>query len=192
MLSSVRERSTAQRAHCKSSAHIRIGEWPQRGLRGGEWLGGRSNRLLQAYHSAVDVAVIFIGFSPAAVDYTDMSLLLVASTTLASRAATLANFDRMISACALPPATIEFINDPKMRTIFHGIAAANAKPEVKDAFAIVYQDLGPVRMAGNIIFARLERLAVDANNRVDGIEMHQTGVEELATARRGTDADHGR
>ena len=41
----VRERSTAQRAHCKSPARIRIGEWPQRGLRGGEWLGGRSNRL---------------------------------------------------------------------------------------------------------------------------------------------------
>ena len=42
---SVRERSTAQRAHCKSPAHIRIGEWPRRGLRGGEWLGGESHRL---------------------------------------------------------------------------------------------------------------------------------------------------
>ena len=38
---SVRERSTAQRAHCKSPARIRIGEWPWRGLRGGGWLGGR-------------------------------------------------------------------------------------------------------------------------------------------------------
>ena len=44
---SVRERSTAQRAHCKSPARIRIEEWPQRGLRSGEWLGGGSNRLHQ-------------------------------------------------------------------------------------------------------------------------------------------------
>ena len=37
-----RERSTYSptEAHCKSPARIRIGDWPRRGLRGGEWLGG--------------------------------------------------------------------------------------------------------------------------------------------------------
>ena len=119
-----------------------------------------------------------------------MALLFVASTAqaLLARGSTLEKFNRMIGACALSPATIEFIDDPKLRTIFHGIRAANDKPEVRNAFAIVYQDLGPVRVAGDLIFGRLERIADDAHDRVDGTELQQKSAEELATARQLFDA----
>ena len=72
---------------------------------------------------------------------------------------TAARFDSMLEACVLPLTTIEFIDDPKHRTLFRGVAAAAERQEVRTAFAIVYQDLGPVRVAGDIIFSQLQRVA---------------------------------
>lgn len=59
-------------------------------------------------------------------------------------------FEAILSACCLPSTAIEMIDDPKQRTIFRGVAAAAEAPEVKHAFSIVYQDLGPVRVVARL------------------------------------------
>ena len=76
-----------------------------------------------------------------------------------------AKFDSMLTACTLSPKAIEFIDDKKMRILFHGVNAAAANEEIREAFEIVYEDLGPVRVAGDLIFGRLNRIASEANER---------------------------
>ena len=51
--------------------------------------------------------------------------VVIAAVGLASRTAVVAKFDAMISAVVLPPAAIESIDDPRMRTLFRGVAAAD-------------------------------------------------------------------
>ena len=114
--------------------------------------------------------------------------MIVAAAAFATRAASMAKFDAMLAACTLPPAAIEVIDDPKMRTLFRGVAAASEQPDVKTAFSIVYQDLGPVRMAGDLIFNQLKKVAADAGNQYGDLDVLQTAdgcmdVDALAAAR---------
>ena len=81
--------------------------------------------------------------------------------------------------CSLPPHVIEFIDDPKQRVLFRGVAAAAKQEEVRDAFAIVYEDLGPVRLAGDLVFNQLKRVALEATER----------SQELIEATEATDVD---
>ena len=68
-------------------------------------------------------------------------------------------FDRMISSLSLPSETIECIDSSDYRTLFRGISAAVSEPQIQDAFRIVYRDLAPVRVAGDLIFNRLSSAA---------------------------------
>jgi len=74
-------------------------------------------------------------------------------------------FQSMISAVSIPPKAIEFIDSPKQRVLFKGVAAAQEDPSVVRAFSIVYEDLGPVRLAGKLIFAQLEKVAASATEQ---------------------------
>lgn len=80
-----------------------------------------------------------------------------------------AKFERMIDTLSLPPATVEFIDSPKQRVLFRGVAAGVQEPLIMNAFGIVYKDLAPVRVAGDIIFSQLSSVATDATERASGI-----------------------
>ena len=67
-----------------------------------------------------------------------------------------AKFDSMVAACTLPDSAVEFIDDRKQRVLFRGVAAAAKEPVIRNAFSIVYQDLGPVRVAGDLIFSAMD------------------------------------
>ena len=66
-----------------------------------------------------------------------VALLGLSTAALASNAKTMQRFDAMLGACVLPPAAIACIDDPKMRTLFRGVAAAAEQPKVRNAFAVV-------------------------------------------------------
>ena len=68
----------------------------------------------------------------------------------------------MIGECNLAPATIEFIDSPQQRLLFKGAAAAAENPTIREAFAIVYEDMGPIRIAGDLIYNSLAGVAADA------------------------------
>jgi len=98
-----------------------------------------------------------------------------------------AKFDGMMTACTLPPQTIECIDDKKMRALFRGVSAAADDYGIRTAFQIVYEDLGPVRVAGDLIFNQLQRVAGDASERsaalTDVIDDSQETAETLAATR---------
>ena len=71
-------------------------------------------------------------------------------------------FNEMLEACTLSPTAINCIDSASQRTLFRGVAAAQANPKVRSAFAVVYHDLGPVRVAGDLIFGQLKRTATEA------------------------------
>lgn len=74
-------------------------------------------------------------------------------------------FDAMIASVSMPPTAIEFIDNQQHRLLFKGIQAAVEEPLVANAFAIVYDDLGPVRIAGDLIAKQLSKVATVANER---------------------------
>jgi Ca2+-binding EF-hand superfamily protein len=78
---------------------------------------------------------------------------------------TRAKFDTLIASVTLSPKAIEFIDSKKQRLLFKGVIAAVERPMVQNAFAIVYEDLGPVRVAGDLIAKPLSKVAVAANEK---------------------------
>lgn len=84
------------------------------------------------------------------------------SAFTAERRPATVRFERMVSELQLPLSTIEFIDSPKQRMLFRGIKAGAEDQLVYDAFSVVYQDLGPIKMAGDIIFNQLNQVAVQA------------------------------
>jgi len=101
-----------------------------------------------------------------------------------------AKFERMIDELHLPLATVEFIDSSKQRLLFRGVAAGVQEPLILNAFGIIYTDLAPVRVAGDIIFSQLSTVAVDATERASGVvaprdndDAWDTDVTSLATSR---------
>jgi len=94
-------------------------------------------------------------------------------------------FNRMIDELQIPPAAVEFIDSPKQRLLFRGVAAGVQEPLVKRAFSIVYKDLVPVRVAGDLIFSQLSAVAMDASERASGITAR---LGELAEGEEAADA----
>ena len=78
-------------------------------------------------------------------------------------------FERMIDTLKLPPSTVEFIDSPQQRVLFRGVAAGVQEPLILNAFGIVYKDLAPVRVAGDIIYGQLAAVATDATQRASGV-----------------------
>tara|TARA_B110001452_G_scaffold43099_1_gene32994 strand:+ start:285 stop:1469 length:1185 start_codon:yes stop_codon:yes gene_type:complete len=79
--------------------------------------------------------------------------------------ATRVKFDSMLASVTLSPKAIEFIDSDKQRLLFKGVLAARAEEPIETAFAIVYEDLGPVRVAGDLIAKQLSKVAASANER---------------------------
>ena len=77
----------------------------------------------------------------------------------------LSRFDEMIKELSLPDATIAFIDSPKQRTLFRGVSAAASEAKIRNAFAIVFEDIAPIRTAGEMVFSVLNDVAVEASER---------------------------
>jgi hypothetical protein len=82
--------------------------------------------------------------------------------------AMLADFRRHSSA------DINLVTSPRYRALLAGTSAAIHDEPVTEAFRVVYEDLGPVRVAGDLIFSKLERELVksktsDAAERVQAL-----------------------
>ena len=54
-------------------------------------------------------------------------------------------------------ADINLISSSRFRRLLRGTSAAINDPEIYGAFKILYEDLGPVRVAGDLIFSKLDR-----------------------------------
>ena len=104
-----------------------------------------------------------------------------AMLALAASPAIRAKFDSMMTACTLSPKAIECIDDRKMRALFKGVSAAAKEDSVRRAFLIVYEDLGPVRVAGDLIFGQLKKVAENAAAR-SAVLVDQTDDSEQTLA----------
>jgi len=80
-----------------------------------------------------------------------------------------AKFDQMLGALSLSPTAIECIDSPRSRVLFRGVEAGCQNAEIRTAFRIVYRDLAPIRMAGDLIFGQLVAVADQAVERGDAI-----------------------
>lgn len=74
-------------------------------------------------------------------------------------------FDRMVDELILSPEAIECIDSSKQRLLFKGVAAGVADPQIRNAFRIVYRDLAPIRVAGDLLFGQLSVVASEASER---------------------------
>jgi len=109
------------------------------------------------------------------------SIFGAAFLALAASPAIRTKFDSMMTACTLSPKAIECIDDRKMRALFKGVSAAAKEDSVRRAFLIVYEDLGPVRVAGDLIFGQLKKVAENAAAR-SAVLVDQTDDSEQTLA----------
>jgi len=75
-------------------------------------------------------------------------------------------FDRMVDELTLSPSAVECIDSAKQRTLLRGVLAGTSDPQIRSAFAIIYRDLAPIRVAGDLIFNQLANVANAASERV--------------------------
>jgi len=77
------------------------------------------------------------------------------------------------------PKDISSISSPSYRALYEGVSAGSTEPLVMNAFAIIYSDLMPIRIAGRMIFKHL-RNVMDKNiqQRTEEEErvMNETGL----------------
>ena len=118
----------------------------------------------------------------------EMLPLLLPLALVGGRSARLQKFDAMLAACSLPASSIECIGDRKLRILFGGVNAAVSEERVRRAFEVVYVDLGPVRVAGDIIFSKLQRVASDALDEGCVLSLEDTDPQALHKARQLFDA----
>ena len=81
----------------------------------------------------------------------------VEATTQPQSKATI-KFEKMLSNFRLhSEANFNLVNSPRYRGLLKGTSAAIHDPKVILAFKVLYEDLGPIRVAGDLIFSKLER-----------------------------------
>ena len=67
-------------------------------------------------------------------------------------------FEKMLSNFRLhSEADFNLVPSPRYRGLLKGTSAAIHDPKVILAFKVLYEDLGPIRVAGDLIFSKLER-----------------------------------
>jgi len=92
-------------------------------------------------------------------------------------------FDRMIDELTLSPEAVECIDSTKQRKLFRGVSAGTADPQIRNAFSIVYRDLAPIRVAGDLLFGQLSAVASEASERASGGALVTTDPDALAASR---------
>jgi len=106
----------------------------------------------------------------------------------------------MIERLTLDPATLNCVDNVRLRAVLRGVGEAGRVPEVRGSFQILYEDMAPIRMAADLIFPRLESTCDEASSQSQELPAASKAVsltvslDELDAARRlfdAIDADGG-
>ena len=109
-------------------------------------------------------------------------------------------FNGMIERLTLDPATLNCVDNVRLRAVLRGVGEAGRVPEVRGSFQILYEDMAPIRMAADLIFPRLESTCDEASSQSQELPAASKAVsltvslDELDAARRlfdAIDADGG-
>lgn len=96
-----------------------------------------------------------------------------------------ANLLAMLDALSLDDAALALVDGRRERILLRGVREARAEPEVAQAFTVLYDDLLPVRVAGDRIFAILRPIAEAAAREEAKLRAEAPfSAEELTLARR--------
>lgn len=68
------------------------------------------------------------------------------------------------------PKDISSVKDPRYRALYEGVSAGSNEPEVMNAFAIVFQDYLPIRIAGRMIYRHLKGVMETSIEERDVVE----------------------
>ena len=87
-------------------------------------------------------------------------------------------------------ADINLVMSPRYRGLLSGTSAAINDEKVTLAFKVLYEDLGPVRMAGDLIFSKLERVLAKSRTSDGAASVKALGREDscVVAARKVFDA----
>ena len=100
-------------------------------------------------------------------------------------------FDKMLSNFLLhSEADFNLVPSPRYRGLLKGTSAAIADPEVIQAFRVLYEDVGPIRVAGDLIFSKLEREVAKSKGTDGAAAVQALGREDacVVAARKVFDA----
>lgn len=79
------------------------------------------------------------------------------------------------------PRDIASVSSYRYRALFEGVAAGATEPQVIKAFAVIYEDLLPVRVGGRIIFKRLAQIMESSIERRDSVDETLQSVAGFTT-----------
>jgi len=96
-------------------------------------------------------------------------------------------FRELLAAVTLTDERLAMLDDAGLRTLLTGIQGAAEQPLVLDAFTVLYEDLAPVRLAGDLIFRSVAKRvrAADAAATKLAAEL----AANIETARQPSEAD---
>ena len=67
-------------------------------------------------------------------------------------------FDALLDEMSLEDETIIRVEDPRLATILRGVRAVRDDEKVRRAFEILYCDIAPIRLAGELVFRQLKKV----------------------------------
>lgn len=73
-------------------------------------------------------------------------------------------FEAMLDRATFADDVIIRVGDPRLATILRGIRSARHDDKARRAFELLYADVPPVRLAGELVFRRIEKLAHAASS----------------------------
>ena len=88
-------------------------------------------------------------------------------------------FDQMLANFRLhSEADFNLVPSARYRGLLRGTSAAIADPAVITAFRVLYEDLGPIRVAGDLIFSKLEREITNAKSTEGAANVKALGRDD--------------
>lgn len=87
-------------------------------------------------------------------------------------------------------ADINLVESARYRGLLTGTSAAINDPKVTLAFKVLYEDIGPVRVAGDLIFSKLERELAKSKVTAGAVTVQELGLDDscVVVARKVFDA----
>lgn len=110
------------------------------------------------------------------------AVMQMASSAVSPRAKRL---ESMLEAVAVSDRVLSFIKTPQERMLLQGVRASLEEPAVLEAFTILYEDVAPVRLAGDLIFKTLNQRVSEASSNEQKLQasLRYSETELLQTRR---------
>lgn len=119
------------------------------------WLAGTAFALQHQHYPTARRSLVYRGRAARSV-LNSVEARVPAAPAVTSRAGR--RFDAMLDEFrAHSAADIGLVVSPSTRGLLKGASAAIRDVKIKNAFRVLYEDLGPVRVAGDLVFSKLER-----------------------------------